>query len=103
MNRHVTPNFQDRAPVGIRGWLTAPLVIAFATSVASTSGATLLYPVLPGVASSLMVDADRIGLVIAVFPAPAMVLAPIFGIIADRHGRRWMLILGLTLFGLAGS
>jgi ACDE family multidrug resistance protein len=103
MNRHVTPDTQDRGPTGIRGWLRAPLVIAFATSVASTSGATLLYPVLPVVASSLAVDTDRIGLVIAVFTAPAMVLAPIFGVIADRHGRRWMLILGLTLFGLAGG
>src|SRR5262249_54130605 len=34
---------------------------------------------------------------------PAIVLAPLFGLIADLHGRRLMLILGLTLFALAGG
>ena len=37
------------------------------------------------------------------YTAPAIVLAPLFGILADLHGRRWMLVLGLALFGLAGA
>ena len=80
-----------------------PLALAFATSVAVSGGASLLYPVLPVLAGDLGVDQTRIGLVMAAFTAPAVVLAPLFGMIADLRGRRWILIFGLALFGLAGS
>jgi predicted MFS family arabinose efflux permease len=80
-----------------------PLAIAFAASIASVSGATLLYPVLPVVAADLAVDESRIGLVMVAFTAPAIVLAPLFGVMADLYGRRWFLILGLALFGLGGG
>ncbi len=81
----------------------APLAITFATSVAVSMGSSLLYPVLPVIAEDLQVDASKIGLVMAAFTSPAVVLAPICGVIGDRHSRKWMLILGLALFGLAGS
>lgn len=81
----------------------APLAITFATSVAASSGASLLYPVLPVIASDLKIDPSEIGLVIVAFASPSVVLAPIFGVIGDRHSRRWMLILGLLLYGLAGT
>ena len=80
-----------------------PLALAFAASVAVSGGASLLYPVLPVLAGDLQVDPARIGLVMAAFTAPAVVLAPLFGMIADLRGRRWILIFGLALFGLAGS
>lgn len=80
-----------------------PLAIAFATSIAAVSGATLLYPVLPVLAADLKVDEAQIGLVMAAFTAPAIVLAPLFGILADLHGRRRLLVFGLVLFGLAGA
>ena len=91
------------APAGSAAFWSTPLAIAFATSVAVVSGAMLLYPVLPVLAADLAVDEARIGLAMAAFTAPAIVLAPLFGIIADLHGRRRMLIGGLALFGLAGS
>lgn len=80
-----------------------PLAIAFAASIAAVSGATLLYPVLPVIAADLAVDEAEIGLVMAAFTAPAIVLAPLFGILADLHGRRWLLVFGLAVFGLAGA
>jgi MFS family permease len=85
-----------------RFW-SAPLAIAFATSVVAVSGATMLYPVLPVIATDLAVDQAHIGLAMAAFTAPAIVLAPLFGVIADLYGRRPMLIGGLALFGLAGG
>lgn len=89
-----------------QGALTAyrgPLAITFATSVAVSTGSSLLYPVLPVIAGDLQVDASQVGLVMAAFTSPAVVLAPVFGVIGDRRSRKWMLILGLALFGLAGS
>jgi ACDE family multidrug resistance protein len=80
-----------------------PLAIAFATRIAAVSGATLLYPVLPVLAADLKVDEAQIGLTMAAFTAPAIVLAPLFGILADLYGRRWLLIFGLAVFGIAGS
>jgi len=80
-----------------------PLAIAFGASVAVVSGATMLYPVLPVLAADLAVDESRIGLAMVAFTAPAIVLAPLFGILADRRGRKWMLMLGLALFGIAGA
>lgn len=81
----------------------APLAITFATSVAASAGASLLYPVLPEIAGDLKIDPSEIGLVIVAFTAPSVVLAPIFGVIGDRRSRKLMLILGLLLYGIAGS
>jgi MFS transporter, ACDE family, multidrug resistance protein len=89
--------------IALRDIYRGPLAIAFATSIASVSGATLLYPVLPVLAGDLKVEEAEIGLVMAAFTAPAIVLAPLFGILADLHGRRWLLVFGLALFGLAGG
>jgi MFS family permease len=91
------------APISFWGGRRVPLAITFGTSAASVSGANLLYPVLPVLAADLQVDAARIGLAMVAFTAPAIVLAPLFGILADLHGRRWMLVFGLALFGLAGG
>ena len=89
--------------IALRDVYRGPLAIAFATSIASVSGATLLYPVLPVLAADLKVEEAQIGLVMAAFTAPAIVLAPLFGILADLHGRRWLLVFGLALFGLGGG
>jgi MFS family permease len=96
--QHIAPG-----PIGLRDVFRGPLAIAFGASIASVAGATLLYPVLPVLAADLAVDEARIGLVMVAFTAPAIVLAPLFGIVADLHGRRWMLVFGLTLFGLGGG
>jgi ACDE family multidrug resistance protein len=92
-----------RSGIPLRDIYRGPLAIAFATSVAAVSGATLLYPVLPVLAADLKVDEAQIGLTMAAFTAPAIVLAPLFGILADLYGRRWLLIFGLAVFGIAGS
>ena len=89
--------------IPLRDIYRGPLAIAFATSIASVSGATLLYPVLPVLAADLKVEEAEIGLAMAAFTAPAIFLAPLFGIMADLHGRRWLLVFGLALFGLAGA
>ena len=91
------------APAFDRTRYRGPLALAFATSVAVSGGASLLYPVLPVLAADLAVQPTRIGLAMAAFTAPAVVLAPLFGMIADLRGRRWILIFGLALFGLAGG
>lgn len=82
--------------------LTVPLAIALATSVVVVSGVSLIYPVLPIISGDLSISEAEIGIVIAAFTLPAVVLAPVFGLIADFHGRRWLLSAGLLLFAIAG-
>lgn len=87
---------------GIRDY-RLPLAITFATSVAASSGTPLLYPVLPTMAGDLQIGASEIGLVMVAFTSPAVVLAPVLGVIGDRHSRRFNLIWGLLLYGIAGT
>ena len=88
---------------GLNGATQRGLTVAFAASIAVVMGVQMVYPVLPALMFQLGVDDTAIGLVIAVYTAPAIVLAPVFGILTDRHGRRPMLLTGLLLFGLAGD
>jgi predicted MFS family arabinose efflux permease len=82
--------------------MTVPLAIALLSSAVIVAGTNLMYPLLPLIAADLGVEESRIGLVIAAYTAPAVVLAPLFGLVADLYGRRWLLIGGLTLFAVAG-
>lgn len=79
------------------------LALTFGSSVAVVGGASLLYPVLTAVAADLRVAEEEIGLMMSAFFLPAILLSPVFGVIADLRGRRRVLIFGLALFGAAGS
>ena len=103
MDQVTSPTRPPAGRITPREVYRGPLAISYATSIATISGVILLYPVLPVLAGDLGVDEAHIGLVIAAFNAPGIVLAPLFGVLADLYGRRWILVLGLTLFGLAGG
>jgi len=72
-------------------------------TIASLTGIVLIAPALPEIRIALGVSEEDIGLVIAVYTFPAAFLAPIFGSIADRYGRREILVPNLVLFGVAGT
>jgi MFS family permease len=46
---------------------------------------------------------QKIGLLISVFSFPSLVLGPIVGVLADRVGRKKILVPSLVLFGIAGT
>jgi MFS transporter, ACDE family, multidrug resistance protein len=85
------------APATQRG-----LAVAFSTSIAVVMGMQLVYPALPAMMVHLQVDAATIGLVVTAYTLPAVFLTPLAGAIADLKGRRWLLVGGMLLFGLAG-
>jgi predicted MFS family arabinose efflux permease len=49
------------------------------------------------------IDGARVGMLITFFTLPGVLLAPFFGILADRVGRRKILIPSLFLFAAAGT
>jgi predicted MFS family arabinose efflux permease len=66
-------------------------------------GTALLSPVLDSLTGPFGVSAASIGLMIAFFSAPAVVVIPFAGVLADRYGRKPLLVFSLVLFGLAGT
>src|SRR5467141_1469149 len=76
----------------VAGWLTM-FVIGTDLFVVS--------PLLPMIAADYRVSPAVAGLCVTVFSLTYMVSAPLFGHLADRIGRRWMLVCCLAAFAAA--
>ena len=66
-------------------------------------GVSLLSPVLPELRSVFGVTDSQVGLLITVYTLPGAVLAPFAGLVADRFGRRRVLVPLLLTFGVSGA
>ena len=78
------------------------LHIIFLVTLLAVGGVSSIAPALPLMVRELHVKPGQIGLLITVFTLPGMVLTPITGILADRYGRKAILVPSLFLFGIAG-
>lgn len=79
-----------------------PLWFIFSVTVAGILSNTLLSPNIPDILDSFGEPESRAGILVASGPLPGVVVAPIIGIVADRLGRRRVLLPCLVLFGIAG-
>jgi len=79
------------------------LSIVYATSVALMMGVNFIQPALPALTLAFHVTDAELSWVMTVFTAPAIFLSPVFGVIADRYGRRLLLAFGMFAFGLFGA
>src|SRR5574341_955301 len=79
------------------------LTLVFASSLALMMGVNFIQPALPAMMEPFRISASALGLVMAVYTGPGIILAPLFGVIADLYGRRLLLAWGLVLFGLGGA
>jgi ACDE family multidrug resistance protein len=79
------------------------LSLVYAASLALMMGVNFIQPALPAMTEPFGISDSALGLVMTVFTAPAIVLSPIFGVIADMYGRRLLLAGGLILFGISGT
>ena len=61
----------------------------------------VLLPTLPMYAQALGIPESRIGVLVGAFPISAMLLRPVVGWAADRHGRRPFMLLGAAVFALS--
>jgi MFS family permease len=80
--------------------LILPLI--FAVSATGIMGNSLLSPALPDVLDDLGVGRGGAGVLIAATSLPGIVVAPLIGVLADRVGRRAVLVPCLVVFGLSG-
>jgi MFS family permease len=66
-------------------------------------GITLVSPLLETLSGPFGVSPARMGLLVSAYTAPPVVLIPVAGVLADRVGRKPVLLSGILLFGAGGS
>ncbi|MHA1713028.1 MAG: MFS transporter [Candidatus Ranarchaeia archaeon] len=77
-------------------------IVIIATAAISLLGMTLLPPVIPWMIEPLGASESNIGLVMSVFTLPQIVVSPFVGMLADRVGRKVVLIPSLVVYSVAG-
>jgi len=66
-------------------------------------GIVSVTPSLPYVAADLNIPKDKIGLIVSLFAMPGIFFTPVYGILADKFGRKKVLIPSLFMFGIFGT
>lgn len=78
------------------------LAIVWSITVTGILANTLVGPSLPDIRDDLDIGAGATGAIVAAASLPGVVVAPALGVLADRYGRRRVLVPCLVIFGAAG-
>jgi len=98
-----TPGRRDPSAPGRRdAGRKPPLFIIFAITVTGILGNTLIVAPLPDIIRDFGLADSAAGLLVAAGSLPGIVIAPIVGLLADRYGRKRVLIPCLLVFGAGG-
>jgi MFS family permease len=92
----------DEGEGSIVPWRSPTLHVILASSLMGVMGVSLISPLLPELRGVFGVSDAQIGLVITVYTLPGVFLTPFIGLIADRIGRRRVIIPLLFVFGIGG-
>jgi len=83
-------------------WRSRTLYVILACSLMGVMGVSLISPVLPDLRPVFGVTDAQVGLVITAYTLPGIVVTPFVGLVADRFGRRRVVVPLLFLFAVAG-
>ncbi len=78
-------------------------LLAYGCTYSMIIGVSSIMPLLPFLAKTFDVSLSHVGLVISAFTLPGIFFTPLGGILADRYGRKAVLIPSLIIFCLAGA
>lgn len=78
-------------------------LIVLSTLLMGAIGGSIIGPILPAMIEPLGVSKSNIGLVLSIYTLFALVFTPILGVVADRYGRKKILVPSLLMFGIAGG
>jgi MFS family permease len=90
-------------PLGVADSRWERLAIAIAVGAMGTLGFSITSPLLPDLADALGVSRGSIGLVQAAVSIPGVLLSAVIGYLADRLGRRRVVLTSLMLFASFGA
>jgi len=79
------------------------LYMVFAVTLLSVLGVASVTPAFPQIAKFFGISPAKTGLVVSSFTIPGLVATPLLGLLADRYGRKKVLVPCLFLFGLSGG
>jgi len=79
------------------------LWVIFGVTLMAVLGVSSVTPAFPKIARELAVTPQQVGQLVTAFTLPGVFLAPALGVLADRWGRKRVLVPSLLLFGLAGG
>lgn len=65
-------------------------------------GGSMVAPILPAMIDPLGTSREMIGLVMSVYTLCALISTPIHGVLADRHGRKKVIVPAIILYGISG-
>jgi len=84
-------------------YLDTNLQIIFGITLAYIMGVASITPAFPKIVKELNISVKDVGLLITAFSFPGILLVPFLGVVADRWGRKRIIIPSLMLFGIAGG
>jgi ACDE family multidrug resistance protein len=79
-----------------------PLPLIFSITITGILANTLVGPAIPDILDAFHQPDSRAGLFVSAGTLPGIVMAPVIGVMADRHGRRAVLVPCLVAFGVFG-
>lgn len=65
------------------------------------SGVGLIIPIMPEYLGTFGVAGTALGMLIAIFSFAQFIFSPLSGNLSDKHGRKRIIIIGLTIYGLS--
>ena len=83
-------------PVSLAG-----LVLVLCVALMGVMGVSITLPILPKLGAVFHQDAAGVALLITCFTLPSAFMTPVAGVLADRFGRKAVLLPGLLLFACA--
>ncbi|QZA88365.1 MFS transporter [Salinarchaeum sp. IM2453] len=84
-------------------WRSRALYVIIASSLMGVMGVSLISPVLPIIRPAFGVTDSEVGWLLTAYTLPGIFITPFVGLVADRLGRKTVLLPLLFIFGIAGS
>lgn len=79
------------------------LRVIFGITLMAVLGVASITPAFPKIVRVLGISTEQVGFLITVFTFPGIIMTPVLGVLADRYGRKRIIVPSLFLFGLAGG
>lgn len=79
------------------------LLLSFGVTFMVVMGVSSVAPALPSLLTVFGLPPASAGLVVTAFTLPGVLLTPLLGVLADRRGRKAVLVPSLVLFGVFGA
>jgi predicted MFS family arabinose efflux permease len=79
------------------------LHVIFSITLMVVLGVSSITPVFPKMVQELGIAPEAVGLLITAYALPGIFLMPVLGVLADRVGRKRVLVPALVLFAVAGT